>query len=96
MKRIKIILNSSAITGAIILALASRFYMHHESQPQYIPVNNTSLNQYKPAGKLGIDYNCYDSNSTCTFYRPDSLNHPNEFFPAQKGLYMPVDNTARD
>ena len=96
MKRIKIILNSTAITGAIILALATRFCMHRESQTQYIPANNTSLNQYKPAGKLGIDYNCYDSNSICTFYRPDSLNRPGEFLPAQKGLYMPVDNTARD
>jgi len=97
MKRIKIILNSTAITGAIVLALATRFCMQHESQPQYIPVNNTTLNQYKPAGRLGTDYNCYDSNSICTFYRPDSVNRPGEFMPAQKGLYTPLDNSsARD
>ena len=96
MKRIKIILNSIAITGAIVLALATRFCMQHESLPQYIPVSNTPLNQYKPAGKLGVDYYCYDSNSICTFYRPDSIKSPGEFLPAQKGLYMPVNNTARD
>jgi len=96
MKRIKIILNSLAITGAIVLALATRFCMQHESQPQYIPANSNALNQYKPAGHLGTDYNCYDSNTTCTFYRPDSLNRPGEFLPAQKGFYMPVNNTARD
>jgi hypothetical protein len=96
MKRIKVILNSIAITGALVLALATRFYVKHVSQPQYIPANNTSLNQYKPAGTLGVDYNCYDSNTTCTFYRPDSVNRPGEFLPAHKGLYMPVNKTARD
>jgi Family of unknown function (DUF6520) len=96
MKRIKIILNSIAITGAIVLALATRFYMQHEGKPQYIPVINSTLNQYKPAGRLGTDYNCYDSNTTCTFYRPDSLNRPDEFLPAQKGSYTPANTTARD
>lgn len=86
MKRIKIILNAFAITIAITGAFATRFYMHEDERPQYIPVNNS----YKPAGDFGIDYNCYDSNIVCTFYQPDSVARPQEYVPFKKGQYVPV------
>lgn len=86
MKRIKIILNVLAITIAITGAFATRFYMQENEKPPYIPVNNS----YKPAGDFGIDYNCYDSNTVCTFYQPDSTTHPKEYLPLRKGQYVPV------
>jgi hypothetical protein len=86
MKRIKIMLNAFAITIAIAGAFATRFYMQENEKPQYIPVNST----YKPAGDFGIDYNCYDSNIICTFYKPDSVAHPKEYLPFQKGRYVPL------
>jgi hypothetical protein len=86
MKRIKIVLNAIAITVAIAGALATRFYTKQEDQPQYIPCNNT----YLPAGEYGIDYNCFDSAGECTFYRPDSLNHPNQFLPCKRGRYQAI------
>lgn len=86
MKRIKIVLNALAITIAVAGAFATRFYMHENEKPQYIPVNNA----YKPAGDFGINYNCCDSNIVCTFYKPDSVARPNEYLPFQTGWYVPL------
>lgn len=86
MKRIKIILNTLAITVAIAGALASRFYMQKHDQPQYIPVNNT----YEAVGDFGVDYNCYDSNRVCTFYLADSVARHKEYLPYRKGQYIPL------
>lgn len=86
MKKIKIVLNAIAVTAAIAGALATRFYTQHENHQQYIPANNT----YIPAGEYGTDYNCFDAKGICTFYQPDSLNHPNQFLPCKKGRYEPI------
>jgi hypothetical protein len=86
MKKTKIILNSIAITIAIAGAFATRLYMHHNDQTQYIPVNDA----YKPVGDFGIDYNCYDSQNVCTFYQPDSVARPKEFLPYRKGQFIPI------
>jgi hypothetical protein len=86
MKRIKIILNAFAITVAIAVAFATRFCMQENDKPQYIPVNNS----YKPAGDFGIDYNCYDSNTVCTYYQPDSVARPKEYLPGRQGQYAPI------
>lgn len=86
MKKIKIILNTIAITIAIAGAFATRFYMQHNDQIQYTPVNNI----YKPVGNFGVDYNCYDSQNVCTFYLLDSVARPQEFLPFRKGQYVPI------
>jgi hypothetical protein len=86
MKRIKTILNALAIIVAITGAIATRVYMQDNDQAQYIPVNNT----YEPAGDIGVDYNCYDSNNTCTFYLPDSVARHKEYLPFRKGQYVPL------
>jgi hypothetical protein len=85
MKRIKIILNAIAITLAIAGAFATHYCMQNNI-PQYIPVNGA----FNPVGDFGIDYNCYDSKSTCTYYQPDSVAHPEEFLPYRKGEFVPV------
>ena len=85
MKKIKIVLNAIAITIAIAGAIATRYCMQNNTS-QYIPDNNT----FKPAGEFGIDYNCYDSKNTCTFYRPDSVARPQEFLPSRSGQFVPV------
>ncbi|THU40852.1 hypothetical protein FAM09_01685 [Niastella caeni] len=86
MKRIKIILNSIAITAAIAGAFATRFCMVPGDPTQYIPVNDA----YKPAGNFGFDYNCYDSQNVCTYYQPDSVASPKEYLPYRKGQYAPI------
>jgi hypothetical protein len=86
MKKIKIILNSIAITIAIGGAFATRLYMQHNDKTQYIPVNDA----YKPVGDFGIDYNCYDSQNVCTFYQPDSVARPKEYLPYRKGQFIPI------
>lgn len=85
MKKIKIILNSVAITIAIAGAFATRFCMHND-QTQYIPVNDT----FKPVGDLGIDYNCLDSSVVCTFFLPDSVARPKEYLPYRQGQFVPI------
>jgi hypothetical protein len=87
MKKIKIILNAIAITAAIAGAFATRFCIQNNTS-QYIPVNDT----FKPAGDFGIDYNCYESKNTCTYYLPDSVARPAEFLPYRKGEYVPIKN----
>ena len=84
MKKIKIILNAIAITAAISGAFATRYCMQNNSS-QYIPVNNT----FKPAGEFGIDYKCYDSQDTCTYYQPDPVASPYKFLPYSEGQYVP-------
>jgi hypothetical protein len=86
MKKIKIILNTLAITIAIAGAFATRMYMQEDDQHQYIPVNNT----YKAVGDFGVDYNCYDSNMVCTFYLTDSVARPKQYLPYRRGQYVPL------
>lgn len=85
MKKIKIVLNAIAITIAIAGAFATRYCMHNNTA-QYIPENDI----FKPAGEFGIDYKCYDSKTTCTFYKPDSVARPQEFLPFRNGQFVPV------
>jgi hypothetical protein len=86
MKKVKIVLNVTAITLAIAGALATRFCMQPENHPQYVPANGG----YMPAGQYGVEYNCYESTDDCTFYQPDSVNRPTEFESYRKGRYVPV------
>ena len=85
MKKIKVILNSIAITIAIAGAFATRFCMQND-QTQYIPVKGT----YTPVGDFGTDYNCFDSQNVCTFILPDSVARPKEFLPYRKGQFVPI------
>ena len=85
MKKIKVILNSIAITIAIAGAFATRFCMRND-QTQYVPVKDT----YISVGDLGIDYNCFDSQNVCTFILPDSVARPKEFLPYRKGQFVPI------
>ena len=86
MKKIKIILNATAITLAIAGAFATRLYVQDVDRHQYIPVNNS----FKPAGDFGIDYNCHYATEVCTFYQPDSVAHPQKYLPYRKGKYVPA------
>jgi hypothetical protein len=88
MRRIKVLLNTTAILVAIVAALATRYYIKDQDEPQYIHINNT----YQPAGEYGVDYNCYRAEEgVCTYYLADSINQPGEFLPARKGLYKAVE-----
>jgi hypothetical protein len=85
MKKIKIILNATAITLAFAGAFATRLYLKDNDRSQYIPVNNS----FKPAGVFGIDYDCHEATDVCTYYQPDSVAHPQEYLPYRKGKYVP-------
>jgi hypothetical protein len=86
MKRIKIILNATAITIAIAGAFATRLYLQQNDHPQYIPLHNS----FKPVGDFGIDYDCHDATDVCTYYQPDPVARPQEYLPYRKGKYVPV------
>ncbi|OQP55922.1 hypothetical protein A4H97_20250 [Niastella yeongjuensis] len=87
MKRIKLVLNITAITIAIAGAIATSFYMQDNDQPQYIPVNNA----FAPVGDFGTDYNCHDTPGVCTYYQPDPVARPKEYSPHRIGKYVPAD-----
>lgn len=84
MKRIKLVLNITAITIAIAGAIATSLYMQDNDQPQYIPINNS----YTPVGDYGTDYTCHDSIGVCTYYQPDPVARPQEYSPHHKGKYV--------
>lgn len=81
-------MNVSAIVLAIAAALATGYYTNEQDKPQYIPVNNS----YQPAGEYGVDYNCHQADSICTYYALDSIEQPGEFAPARKGRYQAIQN----
>jgi hypothetical protein len=87
MKRIKLILNITAITLAITGAIVTSLYMQDNDPPQFIPINNA----YTPVGDYGTDYNCHDSIGVCTYYQPDPVARPKEYSPHHKGKYVPAD-----
>ena len=87
MKKIKLILNITAITIALTGAIGTSIYSQESDQPQYIPVNNA----YTPVGDYGADYNCHDSTGVCTYYQPDPVARPQEYLPHHKGKYVPAD-----
>jgi hypothetical protein len=86
MQKIKILLNAVAVIVAVGGALITYSYTGKENQPQYIPYNNS----YQPAGEFGVDYRCYESDSVCTYYQPDSVNNATFLLPCRKGQYVPV------
>ncbi|HEX6429378.1 MAG TPA: DUF6520 family protein [Niastella sp.] len=82
MKKIKIILVSSAIFLAIGGAMASKCALC-EYYVQYRDFNGV----YMQAGTLGINYYCSDEINTCTYYKP----HPtSNYVPCQWGTYVPI------
>jgi hypothetical protein len=53
---------------------------------QYYKVGNS----YLPAGVLGVDYDCWESTSTCTYYRPNPVTQPNYYVPCLDGTYTVI------
>jgi hypothetical protein len=82
MKKIKIILISSAIFLAMGTAWASRCAAC-EYYVQYRDFNGV----YMQAGQLGVNYICLDEINTCTYYRPSPTSN---FVPCTWGTYYPL------
>jgi hypothetical protein len=85
MKRIRILLLSTAIVAAVCSAFATKMDVVCEDCPQYY----LSGSNYYPAGVFGVNYDCdYWTNAvTCTYYRPDPAQ-PNYYAPCRFGDYI--------
>lgn len=45
---------------------------------------------FAPAGQLGVQYACILCPFACTYYRPDPVLQPNNYFPCRQGIYLPI------
>lgn len=82
MKKLKLILVSSAIFIGVGSAWASRCALCEYYQ-QYYLLNGT----YQQAGTLGVSYVCLDEFGTCTYYKPLPTSN---YTPCQSGRYYPI------
>ena len=83
MKKLKLILTSSAILIAVVAAFALRETKQDCTSIQQYYFDGTS---YKPAGKIGVDYLCITSADTCTYVQELDF-----YMPCHTGgTYTPV------
>jgi len=82
MKKIKLILTSSAIILAVVGAFALR-----ENKQDCAGIRQYYFDgkEYKPAGAPGIDYLCAASADTCTY-----ILEADNYMPCSLGTYTPL------
>ncbi len=85
MKKIRVLLMALAVLIAVGGAFATTdppcVY-----QQQYYRMGSTFL----PAGTEGLHYVCIWCPSACTYYLPDPVLQPNNYFPCKTGTYYPI------
>ena len=84
MKKIKIVLTSSAIVLAVAGAFALRENKHDCAGIQQYYFDGK---EYRPAGNPGIDYLCSASADTCTY-----ISEADNYLPCNLGTYTPLPN----
>lgn len=82
MVKIKVCLITAAIICSLFGALAHKSSSWCEGQPQYYKMGNS----YLPAGEYGIEYVCYSTGGTCTWYLSNPFN-PNSWAPCRTGTF---------
>jgi hypothetical protein len=85
MNKIKLAFTATAIIFAIGSAFAFR-PCTCEGWTQYY-WNGSS---YVPAGQDGVDYTCWTTAGTCTYYIPDPFGHPNTYAPCKTGAFQQI------
>lgn len=81
MTKIKWLLISTAILIGVGGSFATQPDVFCESLPQYFKFGNS----YLPAGQYGVNYYCYGTISTCTYYIPDPSNP--SYVPCRTGSF---------
>lgn len=85
MRKLKMVLLTAAVLIAVSGAFASKIKVVCEGFPQYY----WSGAGYVSAGTFGVDYDCDDlSGSTCTYYQPDPVGHPNVYSACRFGQFV--------
>ena len=73
---------------AVIVAIGSAFAMKPPFQCEYAQQYRLQGTQYSPVGTFGQDYDCdVDITSTCTYYKPYPVTHPNLYWACRSGIY---------
>jgi len=83
MKKIKLILISTAIVLAVGTAFATRPCAACEYAQQYV----YTMGAYVEAGEYGYDYACVSEPGICTYYKPSPILQPNYYAPCRLGSY---------
>jgi hypothetical protein len=86
MKKIKMALITAAILLAVGGAYGTRPVLGCESATQY----RLSAGGYVEAGIFGVNYTCWTSGNTCTYYKPDPVNQPNTYAACRPGTWVAV------
>lgn len=79
MLKLKICLIFTAMVIAVFGAFADKSKALCESQQQYYKYGNS----YIAVGQIGVDYLCYNTAGTCTYYQVS----PGNYAPCQTGAF---------
>ena len=86
MSKIKMAFVAIAILAAVGGAFATRPCVQCEHSTQYY----YNGNGYVQVGEYGVDFDCFVTGGTCTYYKPDPAGQPNVYAPCHEGVYMPL------
>lgn len=75
-----------AFVGAIAAAFTSSKDSGCWYSQQYVKVG---IN-YVAVGEFGVDYDCWITAGTCTYYKPFPVTQPNRYDPCHQGTYTVI------
>ncbi len=75
-----------AILAAVGGAFATRPCFECSYSQQYIWTGSG----YSPVGEWGVDFDCWITAGTCTYYKPEPALQPNVYAPCHQGAYTPL------
>ena len=84
MSKIKMAFVAIAILAAVGGAFATKPCVQCEHSTQYY-FNGAG---YVEVGEYGLDFDCFVTGGTCTYYKPDPGAQPNVYEPCHQGAYM--------
>ena len=84
MSKIKMAFVAIAILAAVGGAFATKPCVQCEHSTQYY-FNGAG---YVEVGEYGLDFDCFVTGGTCTYYKPDPGAQPNVYAPCHQGAYM--------
>ena len=84
MKKLKIVLMTFVIIGAISTAFATKPNDFCDINEQFYKIGFS----YLPAGELGVNYACIQVPFICTYWQPNPVMQPGLFVPCKNGLFF--------
>lgn len=77
------------LTASIVIAVSGAFASKRKGTCEGFTQYYWSGAGFVNAGVFGVDYDCDDvPGSTCTYYQPDPIGHPNQYAGCRLGSFV--------